>query len=77
MKDILNTCPIKNPPKDYLKEEFKLCLCNTNSLFSIENLLQTIVTATSAPNLWSYPDITVASLNHTIMDQMETTGGLC
>lgn len=77
MKDILNTCPAKNPPRDYLMEEFKLYLCNNNSLFAIEIQLKTNVTATNAPNLWSYSHIIMGSLNRAIMHQKATAGDLC
>ena len=49
-----------------------MCLYNKNSLFAFENLLQTNVTVSSAPNLSSYSDITLDSLDHAIMEQKET-----
>ena len=41
-------------------------------MFANENLLQTNITATSAPNCFSYADIAVTSIDQAIMEQKET-----
>ena len=41
-------------------------------MFANENLLQTNITATSAPNSFSYADIAVTSIDQAIMEQKET-----
>ena len=81
VQDILNTRAIKNSSKYFLKKKslkdclivrLKLYLYNNNSVFANENLLQTNITAISAPNSFSYADIAVTSIDQAIMEQKET-----
>ena len=47
-------------------------LCNKNSLFASENLLQTNGTVTGEPNSCSYADFAVSSLDQALMQQKQT-----
>ena len=68
----LNMHETKLPSTECLIEGLKVCLCHNNSIFIGVNLLQSAGTATGAPNLCSYGDIAVASIDNEVLDQKAT-----
>ena len=63
----------KLPSTEYIIEGLNICLYHNHSIFAALNLLQTNGTATGAPNLWSYADIAVGSIDNAVLGQKATS----
>ena len=68
---VLNMRETKLPSTECILEGLKICFYHNNFIFAGVNLLQTDRTATGAPNLCSYGDIAVASIDNAVLDQKE------